>query len=358
MFVLRKMKKIILLLFVIILALVNLSYTSNLMAQGKLEGSVPEQGSPSSYNLPSYIKPCRVSREYAHSVCKCEINQCRLSTYGASLDDQLGRFLISAGAASALFLGPVGALAGLGLLAIYVGSELSGSLASSYICVSNDQDNNGVNVDINELKKYGFVLAKVHVVPPSVRTDHPDQFWEDWEDALKNTEWFAESKITVEYLKDDFANPGFGNLIPTDAVCKLASDGKTAYWSYNPYKIINPQANSQISRAMMCENPLLSSQDLFGNQVFGTSTFFGCLPNSINGLTAFIVRLVTGLAVFLNLLIILLNVASILGNPTTPDVIGASQKRIINSILVLMGIIFAIFFLRLFGIIVFGIELL
>lgn len=299
------------------------------------------------------LNDCPASYEYAHSQCRCGIGQCRLSVF-ANLADYVG--IGDKNAPVGLYFlpafGPSLAVVGLAVWAI----AKAVTMENKYICYSGTPE--GTQVDVEYLEGEGFVTAKLVTIPPAIRATDPSNPVEDWNEWWRNTEIGAETKVTVRYLRDDYARPGFGNLIPIDAVCKLASDGKTAYWSYNPYKIINPGANSQISRAMACENPLLSSQDLFGNQVLGTSTFFGCLPNSINGLTAFIVRLITGLAVFFNLLIILLNVAAVLGNPTTPDVIGAAQKRIINSILVLMGILFAIFFLRLFGIIIFGIELL
>lgn len=299
------------------------------------------------------LDDCKASYEYAHSQCRCGIGQCRLSVF-ATVADTIGIGDKNAPVGLYFIPGVGPTLAVLGLVVWAIAKSVTAQ--NKYICFRGTST--GTPVDVKYLENEGFVTAKLVAIPPAIRTTDPSNPVEDWKEWWRNTEIGAETKVTVKYLRDDYARPGFGNLIPIDAVCKLASDGKTAYWSYNPYKIIDPNANSQISRAMGCVNPLLSSQDLFGNRVLGTSTFFGCLPNSINGLTAFIVRLITGLAVFFNLLIILLNVAAVLGNPTAPDVIGAAQKRIINSILVLMSILFAIFFLRLFGIIIFGIELL
>jgi Na+-transporting methylmalonyl-CoA/oxaloacetate decarboxylase gamma subunit len=94
--------------------------------------------------------------------------------------------------------------------------------------------------------------------------------------------------------------------------------------------------------------------DLFGRPVGGTRTFFGCLPNSINGVTAFVVRLATGLGIALTFLIILINLIQIMSKSTNPDAVAEHRKKMQSAIITLIGLILSITILSIFGIQIIG----
>lgn len=325
-------------------------------------------------NCPSNkIFPCSENvPNRANYLCRCPKNKCRLSILPYQNDSEArGRTFVAAtvGGILAAVAAGVGIVATggvgliLGTLGI-LGSAIVGSAAgatvgawtwgffddrisgvpteSLYICFDEGTKITLKLLESIDQNKYGFFAVKKGGV-------------------LYNNEKKTDDDPNLEYVlstnfRNDFSSP-VGNLVPDGSECKLTSDGNQAYWSFNVYKFLSDTQGSEqnilFKNSTFCENPILSSYDLRGLPVDGTFTFFGCLPNSINGLTSFIVRLLVGLSVFINLLIILINVSFVLSDPTNPDSIGESQKRIINSILILGSILFGIFFLRIFGIILF-----
>lgn len=164
------------------------------------------------------------------------------------------------------------------------------------------------------------------------------------------------NSVYVDIFADDVNRVS----IPKGSFCKLDPQSGVAYWYYPGYFDViglNPSGNSRIyGPGGLCENVLFSSRDLFGQQITGTQTFFGCLPNSPNGLVAFIVRLITGLAVFITFLIIIINLLQIISNSTNPDIVAQSQKKMQGAIITLIGILFALTILNIIGIQIIGLD--
>lgn len=139
------------------------------------------------------------------------------------------------------------------------------------------------------------------------------------------------------------------------SICVLSDEGY-AYW-YNPlyFRMVDSEFTDAKGRCGQ-SGPILTSTDLFGNKVTGTSTFFGCLPNSPNGLAAFIVRLVTGLAIFVTSVIIAVNIFIAMTRANIPDQVKAARKRIITAFITLFGMIFGIVILDISGVTILGID--
>lgn len=171
---------------------------------------------------------------------------------------------------------------------------------------------------------------------------------------------------------DIFNANGTQAMIPAGSYCKLhpSDPNGVAYWYYPGYfytlqgrdylsELQSSGGIGNVAVGAACggvpgERILFTDTDLFGNKVTGTKTFFGCLPNSPNGITAFLVRLITGLAIFVTLIIAGINLILIIGNPTNPDLIQKSQKRMFAAITTLIGILFTITILNIVGIQIIG----
>lgn len=163
---------------------------------------------------------------------------------------------------------------------------------------------------------------------------------------------------------DIFAMDALQTNIPIGAVCKTHASDPTgvAYWYFPGYfdvlQGISPNrsnANPALGGACPANATILfSSVDLFGRPVTGTQTFFGCLPNSTNGLVAFMARLLTGLSLLVTLVIAGINLIQIIMNATNSDAIAEHQKKMISAIVTFIGILLGITLLSILGIQIIG----
>ncbi len=260
--------------------------------------------------------------------CRCKKNQCRLSSLRA-IDEVVPVYPVHIGP---VHIGSV----------YYISSKKSG-----YVCIDG----------VEKLDSNTFRLGQ----------PGEDQVLSQF--TVSNV--YKELKAGGASLRDDvdpknsvyvdiFADDVNRVSIPKGSFCKLDPQSGVAYWYYPGYFDViglNPSGNSRIyGPGGLCENVLFSSRDLFGQQITGTQTFFGCLPNSPNGLVAFIVRLITGLAVFITFLIIIINLLQIISNSTNPDIVAQSQKKMQGAIIALIGILFALTILNIIGIQIIGLD--
>lgn len=171
------------------------------------------------------------------------------------------------------------------------------------------------------------------------------------------------SDSSIVYI-DTFAQDVNRVSIPRGSVCKLDPDSGIAYWYYPTYfEVLQGKKAEEIDVTGVpnifgaggtCENVLFSSYDLYGNSVSGTKTFFGCLPNSTNGLVAFIVRLITGLSIVITLIIIAINLIQIISNSANSDVVSESQKKMTSAVITLVIILLTLTILNIIGIQIIG----
>jgi hypothetical protein len=135
-------------------------------------------------------------------------------------------------------------------------------------------------------------------------------------------------------------------FVPEGSVCKV-SDG-IGYWYYPAYaeKVMGVSSNSVGAK---CENPALVSNDLFGNPVSGVETFFGCVPASINGLVAFVLRLGLGFGTVVGVLIVLVNLIKIVSSSANPDAVTEARKKMLSGITSLVGLYLALTLLSIAG---------
>jgi len=171
---------------------------------------------------------------------------------------------------------------------------------------------------------------------------------------------------------DMFNANGTQAMIPAGSYCKVhpSDPNGVAYWYYPGYfytlqgrdylqELENGRNLAGVQVGGACgrgtnETVLFSATDLFGVEVTGTRTFFGCLPNSSNGIAAFVVRLVIGLALFITIIIVGINLILIIGNPTNTELVQESQKKMFAAIATLIGILLTITILNIFGIQIIG----
>lgn len=160
-----------------------------------------------------------------------------------------------------------------------------------------------------------------------------------------------EGKIYQKFLVDEFNHLPNNQNIPQGAVCTvLERDGQSfAYWKIPLDDYFGRDVDENT-----CD-PLFTSVDLFGNEVDGTPTAFGCLPNSFNGLTAFIVRLASGLGTSTTFLIVLINLVKITMNSNNPEVVAESRKKMTSATMTLIGLIASLSILNILGLQILGI---
>jgi hypothetical protein len=166
----------------------------------------------------------------------------------------------------------------------------------------------------------------------------------------------SSGKVYDTFYTDEFSRLPNNQNIPQGAVCTIAGgydpdqSGAQAYW-FNP-NYFNPEKRAGgpvIDRS--CEmRPLFVQRDLFGNPVTGVSTFFGCLPGSVNGIVAFVLRLLIGLTGFVTFLIILINLLKIVGNSSNPDVVAESQKKLTSAVVTFIVLIMSVTILNIVGV--------
>lgn len=204
----------------------------------------------------------------------------------------------------------------------------------SYMCINGGVDSNNsfmVGRDDTELEERIYSTLNM---TSSIKEDVLNRYPEE-----------------LKYYVDMYTNDPSRTIIPRYSYCKV-QDG-TAYWFYSGYfDTLNgnrPTASSQ-EQSPRCENVVFSSFDLFGKKVEGTNTYFGCLPNSFNGVIAFLVRLASGLAITITILIILINLLQIVTQSTNADAVSAAQKNMSSAVFTLIGILLTITILSFLGI--------
>ncbi len=266
-------------------------------------------------------------------VCRCRKNQCRLSSMSAMRAESV----TYDGSSADPNLGANGSISGTTVT----------TYGPGYVCIDGveklDANTLRLGQSGNEYVLAQFTLSNVYrelgAGAASLRSDVDPK-----------------NSVYVDMFADDINRVS----IPKGSFCKLDPQSGVAYWYYPGYFSViglNPSGNSEIyGPGGLCENVLFSSKDLFGQQITGTQTFFGCLPNSPNGLVAFIVRLITGLAVFITFLIILINLLQIISNSTNPEIVVNSQKKMTSAIITLIGILFTLTILNIIGIQVIGLD--
>jgi hypothetical protein len=247
--------------------------------------------------------------------CRCAVNQCRLST---------GGYLI--------------------------GSTL---ISDKFACIQGyavPEYRVGQNADLND-----YLDSKIYfnygLLPTSV--------------LLPTAVGLNQVEGKGHLYTDLFAQESSQIAVPYGAVCKtsISDPDGTAYWAYPAqFDILSgkdPDKNGSTffgasGQCLPGTKILFSNVDLFGNPVQGTQTFFGCLPNSFNGLTAFVARLVLGLSIIITVVIIAINFAVIVANNTSPDLINEKRKKMFSAFAVLIGILFSITILNIIGIQIIG----
>lgn len=258
------------------------------------------------------------SRSYLPDVgCVCQINQCRLST---------------------------------GVHTWYGGNNTEAFEDNSFICIPSNTSAE-TNPPTLQAKGSSGTYGDLDITEFTDKT-----YWKSiiGEQNLSGTQ-------STTYFLDLFSSDSTKQVVPIGATCRTnANDaGGTAYWFYPGYFDIMqgkaPSGNTFTSCGNASgTNILFSNVDLFGNQVSGTQTLFGCLPNSLNGFVAFIVRLVSGLSVAIAFLIILINLVRIISSSTNPDAVAESQKKMAAAFFTLVGILLTITILSIFGLQIIG----
>ncbi|BDQ05081.1 MAG: hypothetical protein KatS3mg084_0599 [Candidatus Dojkabacteria bacterium] len=283
------------------------------------------------------VNPCKPTGTQSNDVaCRCKKNQCRLSSMNADV------LYVNSSNLSAADFDP-------NLIADGTVSETTALVVSmpGYVCIDGveklDANTFRLGEEGNNQVLSNFTISNVY---ETLETGS----------ASLRADLDPKNSVYVDVFADDVNR----SSIPKGSFCKLDPQSGVAYWYYPGYFSViglNPSGNSEIfGPGGLCENVLFSSRDLFGQQITGTQTFFGCLPNSPNGLVAFIVRLITGLAVIITFLIILINLLQIISNSTNPDIVARAQKKMTSAIITLVVILFTITILNIIGIQIIGLD--
>ncbi len=224
-----------------------------------------------------------------------------------------------------------------------------------FICIPS---NDGTGSSVPTLSK--GIYSTIKTINVLEFTDN--SYWKSVAGSQGASETSKLDRDAIYYL-DIFSSDSTRQVIPEGSTCKVNRNDKTgvAYWFYPGYFDIvqgkTPSTGTNVLVGGACASGakiLFTDVDLFGNEVQGTDTLFGCLPNSLNGLVAFIVRLVSGLAVIITFLIVLINLVLIISNSTNPDAIAEYQKKMTSAIMTLIGILLTITILSIFGIQIIG----
>ncbi len=151
------------------------------------------------------------------------------------------------------------------------------------------------------------------------------------------------------YATDEFSLNSIQKFVPVGSVCR-GIKGKVAYWYYPGYfNAISQNYQGTASPGGTCENPILVSRDLFGKPVNGTETFFGCLPNSINGLVAFVLRIGVAIATLVTVLVILINLIGIIASSANPESVTEKRKKMVTALSALIGLYLSLTIISILG---------
>ena len=281
--------------------------------------------------------------------CRCPKNQCRLST--RELNGVIASNVQICNAFTPLLSPGLGTI--LQPFCQFVpGSQFFGSQESFYGCVNGSDTIDGNTFRLGQEDNNSQIKDNYHLFKDSNVYSATNSGGE----ALK-------SDSSVVYT-DIFAQDVNRVSIPRGSVCKLDPESNTAYWYYPTYfEVLQGKKAEEIDVTGVpnifgaggtCDNVLFSSYDLYGNAVSGTQTFFGCLPNSTNGLVAFIVRLITGLSIVITLIIIAINLIQIISNSTNSDIVSESQQKMTSAVITLVIILLTLTILNIIGIQIIG----
>lgn len=153
--------------------------------------------------------------------------------------------------------------------------------------------------------------------------------------------------------------------LPLTSVCLVDNRTDIAYWYDYSYFLplyykdntgatlggdLSYDFTEQYNSFGGCNSPLLTNKDLFNNNVLGTNTFIGCLPNSINGMAAFVLRAVIGLVGFLLLTIITANIYVIMSDPNNPEKEKEAKKKMVQAIVISAVMLLSLTILNFIGI--------
>jgi hypothetical protein len=159
------------------------------------------------------------------------------------------------------------------------------------------------------------------------------------------------------FYTDEFNKNPSNQNIPIGATCRVTTDSRgrtSSYWFFDGYfdqtsgTVINSTGTCVDSDGVK-ETPILVSQDLFGREATGTNTAFGCLPNSVNGIVAFVVRLVVGLAGGVALLVIIINLITIIASSNDPEKIAEARKKLTSAVVTFIVLLLSLTILSLLG---------
>jgi hypothetical protein len=162
----------------------------------------------------------------------------------------------------------------------------------------------------------------------------------------------AAGQSIPKFFTDDFNNDLVQKYIPEKSICKGDPNDPNgvAYWYY-PLFFENVMKGGSGS-ATTCENgatPILVTRDLFGKPVRGVNTFFGCLPGSVNGAVAFVLRLGLGVATVVTVLIVLVNLIKMIGSSVNPDAVAEARKKMVSGIFSLLALYLTLTILSVIG---------
>ncbi len=255
---------------------------------------------------------CYYTKANADVKCKCRKDQCRLSSFGAMP-------LLGTGTSG----NPIADSA----------TDIVSSKVGAYVYDCFDS-NTGAVVDIKSAP-YSQYSVSNYVQNLQLKTDQSDggSFAPLVMDEFSNN-------INKKFVVANPVEPQYSS------VCKSA-DG-VAYWYYQGY-FKDVMKGGSGSVGAFCSKPILVDRDLFGKTVNGTETSFGCLPNSINGVTAFILRLGLGIATLVGVLIILINLIKMVTSSTNPEAVAEARKKMISGIFTLLGLYLGLTILSIAG---------
>lgn len=171
----------------------------------------------------------------------------------------------------------------------------------------------------------------------------------------KRGEW-AERTGTVTVFHDQASVHPSDWFLPLGTECRVDDKTNIAYW-FNPnyfdplVQDVDPNASADVigENASFCSPPLLTDRDLFNNEVSGTETFFGCLPNSVNGAVAFTVRIIFSFIGLIVMVIIFANLYKIITQSNNPEAIAESRKKALQALMIAFVIFFALTILSVLG---------
>lgn len=163
----------------------------------------------------------------------------------------------------------------------------------------------------------------------------------------------SDDTILQSFYTDAMSRLPTAQNVPIGAKCVVKKRNGLSYsfWQL-PQELYFPNGGVDT----ICQGKVLfTSKDLFGDDVGGTPTAFGCLPNSFNGAITFVLRIAIAISAGVTLLIISINVIKIMSNSSNADAIAEGKKKIVGVLLTFVGLIGALTILNILGLQILGI---